>query len=61
MCQNWLLMDENEIKCLCIFKDKRVAGVSARKGGVVPRINTFVPVRLMAGAIFFRPSQRRLS
>ena len=43
MCQNWLLMDENEIN--------KVAGIA--RNWVVPRINTFVPVRLMTGAIFF--------
>ncbi|MEZ7612112.1 hypothetical protein [Streptococcus sp. 20925_1_77] len=42
MCQNWLLMDENEIN--------KVAGIA--RNWVVPRINIFVPVRLMTGAIF---------
>jgi len=52
MCQNWLLMDENEIN--------KVAGIA--RNWVVPRIKTFVPVRLMTGAIFLlQPSQRSLS
>ena len=51
MCQNWLLMDENEIN--------KVAG-SARNW-VVPRINTFVPVKLMTGAIFCRKRGRKMT
>ena len=46
MCQNWLLMDENEIKC----QRREVAGIA--RNWVVPRIITFVPVRLMTGTIF---------
>ena len=50
MCQNWLLMDENEILNSLFVLKMRDAGIA--RNWVVPRINTFVPVRLMTGAIF---------
>ena len=43
--------------CLFILKTK-VAGFA--RNWVVPRINTFVPVRLMTGAIFYRKRGRKM-
>lgn len=49
MCQNWLLMDENEIKVSFCFKDES-CGLCPKLGGTAD--NTFVPVMDMAGIFF---------
>ena len=50
MCQNWLLMDNNEIIMSFCFKDES-CGLCPKLGGTADK-KIFVPVRLMTGAIF---------